>query len=674
MASAAQLALVLKASGQSDVQRAFNQVTKSITNIGSAVKAPINAVGSLVDALGRIGLAAQGIQSIASAAAGLGQSLGVGLASQMENVRAQLIAFTKDGAATDAILKQIRTEADKTPFSFQNMAQATVMLQPAAKASGQELMTLIRQAEILAALNPAQGLEGAAFSLREALSGDFISVMERFNIPRNLINQLKAEGVPAMEIVGRALQEMGADYSLVSNLAATTTGRFSTFKDAVDGIKIVAGQPILEALGEQLDRLSKFIEENKEMLTAFAQTIGNLVARVIRAASDLAERAVPLFLRLAAVVEKVFLGDMHGAFDNFRGLMTEIGANIVTKLQEWGTAFVEWVAPLIGPLLEALGNLALDVLVWLADQIPSLVAGMAEWGTVLVTWVDEVNGPLLTKLDEFGRTVFDWISDNSGSLGDEFMSWLNTAINWVVGASVQIVPNLLTLLTNVLRFISDKGPELTYKFLSEWLPAAIGWVAKTAIDILPELAKLLLTITVWIVGTAVPEILNFAFKMGNAIVSGMVKGLFNLGAMLVETIVNQLRKIKIDLGPFHLSAEGFRIDAPPAIVIETIQRTVRQVQEVVPGFAEGVQNFAGGLAVVGEQGPEVVRLPRGTDVIPNRTFGELMSGPIQQRAQLRSGVDDNRPVIIQIDGQPIYRATWGWLKRNGLTGANLGLS
>ena len=72
MASAAQLAIVLKASGQSDVQRAFNQVTKSITGIGSAVKAPINAVGSLVDALGRIGLAAQGIQSIASAAAGLG--------------------------------------------------------------------------------------------------------------------------------------------------------------------------------------------------------------------------------------------------------------------------------------------------------------------------------------------------------------------------------------------------------------------------------------------------------------------------------------------------------------------------------------------------------------------------------------------------------------------------
>jgi hypothetical protein len=36
----------------------------------------------------------------------------------------------------------------------------------------------------------------------------------------------------------------------------------------------------------------------------------------------------------------------------------------------------------------------------------------------------------------------------------------------------------------------------------------------------------------------------------------------------------------------------------------------------VPGFAGGVENFAGGMALVGEQGPELVNLPRGSDVIP----------------------------------------------------------
>lgn len=37
----------------------------------------------------------------------------------------------------------------------------------------------------------------------------------------------------------------------------------------------------------------------------------------------------------------------------------------------------------------------------------------------------------------------------------------------------------------------------------------------------------------------------------------------------------------------------------------------------IPAFAGGVQNFSGGLALVGERGPELVNLPRGSDVIPN---------------------------------------------------------
>ncbi len=46
----------------------------------------------------------------------------------------------------------------------------------------------------------------------------------------------------------------------------------------------------------------------------------------------------------------------------------------------------------------------------------------------------------------------------------------------------------------------------------------------------------------------------------------------------------------------------------------------------IPGFASGVQNFGGGLAVVGEQGPELVRLPKGTDVYSNAQSKNMVSG------------------------------------------------
>jgi len=43
-----------------------------------------------------------------------------------------------------------------------------------------------------------------------------------------------------------------------------------------------------------------------------------------------------------------------------------------------------------------------------------------------------------------------------------------------------------------------------------------------------------------------------------------------------------------------------------------------------PGFAGGVTNFSGGAAWVGERGPELVTLPRGSDVLP---FGRGGGGP-----------------------------------------------
>ena len=47
---------------------------------------------------------------------------------------------------------------------------------------------------------------------------------------------------------------------------------------------------------------------------------------------------------------------------------------------------------------------------------------------------------------------------------------------------------------------------------------------------------------------------------------------------------------------------------------------------LIPGFATGVQNFGGGLAVVGERGPELVNLPRGSDVIPNGQMSSAGGG------------------------------------------------
>jgi hypothetical protein len=279
-----ELKIVLTAQDQaSKVLKSMAGQLKEIDKQASAMSKAVGAAGTALKGLAAAG-AVGGVLAVAAGAQKAVEALtgGIGLANSVEQVRARLNAFTKDGAVTEQILEQIRSEADKTPFAFNEMANAAAMLLPASKSAQGGLEGLIREAEILAALNPSEGLEGAAFALREALSGDFVSVMERFNIPRELINRLKDEGVPNAQIVGRALQEMGADFSLVANLANTTQGRLSTFQDGLARLQAAAGEPILAALGVALDAASVALDENKEALTQVATAIGEGLAGAIK--------------------------------------------------------------------------------------------------------------------------------------------------------------------------------------------------------------------------------------------------------------------------------------------------------------------------------------------------------------------------------------------------------
>jgi hypothetical protein len=75
-----------------------------------------------------------------------------------------------------------------------------------------------------------------------------------------------------------------------------------------------------------------------------------------------------------------------------------------------------------------------------------------------------------------------------------------------------------------------------------------------------------------------------------------------------------------------------------------------KVKDVIPGFASGVTNFSGGLAIVGERGPELVNLPRGSDVIPNTDLPTSFSG----RSLASSGGQDTAggpSVTINFDPQ-----------------------
>lgn len=438
MASNSRLSIVISATD--NVSPVAKRIGASLQEIGHSASLPTVAIGGLVDALGRIGLAGLGISAVTSAAKGLGSALGIGLNVEMENVRAKLMAFTKDAGQAEEILQMIRLEADKTPFSFQAMAKATAGLMSAAKQANLPLMELVQTAEILAASAPEQGLEGAAFALREAVSGDFTSVIERFNLPRLYINQLKDSGIPALQAVQRAMKQMGFDTDLVSNLAGTASGRWSTLMDTIDGVKSKLSAPLFEILKQSLEETQKALDAHKAGIDGVAIALGGALAGALRTAVQAgkdfgaAVGAVNQFLKdspgvAAAVVGG--LGSVAAALAlSAAAAIAHTLATIPLTVATWALAAAQWalnLAMTANPIL-----LITSALVGLAAGLIYAYETSEAFRNVVDSVAATVRDALLPVLDrgmqkihDFGEAaarLVQFVSDRIGEIASLFNS------------------------------------------------------------------------------------------------------------------------------------------------------------------------------------------------------------------------------------------------------------
>lgn len=289
------------------IVEAVDHASKELRGIGKAVgglDGPIAALSRSmrplnehVATLGKtlaIG-AAGGIAALGAGLAGV-VATGLNFNNSMEQASAKINAFTKDSVETAKILEMVRDRAAKTPFAFEEMANAAAALGPAARQAQVPLESLIAQAEILAASNPAEGLEGAVFSLREALSGDFTSIIERFNLPKQRLKELAAEGVPALEAVQTAMKELGFDADLVSNMANTASGRWSTLMDTFTTLAATLTKPIFERVSAGMGELQTMIDRNMPAIQAYAETFAKSLAPAIETTID----AVKTFVQALA--------------------------------------------------------------------------------------------------------------------------------------------------------------------------------------------------------------------------------------------------------------------------------------------------------------------------------------------------------------------------------------
>jgi len=475
----------------------------------------LREINSTLTTMGR-GVATGAAAGIAGVTAALGAATMAGLSynNSVEQAGAKIQAFTKDHEKTAEILEMVQDRAAQTPFAYTEMANAASALMPTARAANAPLEDLLELSEILAASNPAQGLEGASVALREAVSGDYVSLIERFNLPRNYINQLKEEGVPALEIVQRSLQSLGYDTDLVANMANTAEGRWSTFQDTLQALAGQMTAPIFQALSGGLGQVNDKLTEMSPMLEEFAGQVAYVIEGVITGFSDAQGP-------LNALVE--YSGELPGVWQHV--------SNAAAMLYR----AIEAIKPVIAPLIPIIQ----------ANLIPILIALAAIIGTSLVAAFVAIVGPMIV----LGTQIL-LVSAAIGGLvlgGMKLYQHVTTTypqIGAIIGETIATMRGVFDTIVYIIDAITNAAPESDKLKVLIAVGRDLGGPWQTIADVInqvrikfieldeatqdirEELAKhlqpILTTIATVIGANIVPILMRFAGLLAGALFSAII--------------------------------------------------------------------------------------------------------------------------------------------------------
>jgi hypothetical protein len=219
----------------------------------------------------------------------------------------------------------------------------------------------------------------------------------------------------------------------------------------------------------------------------------------------------------------------------------------------------------------------------------------------------------------------------------------------------QNIQNLeITIGTGLLPIVTElfKGLQRLGDFIKQQFQPVLKQLDdiykkhKQDIDLLAEVLKIVL------VGALVIVIVFLAKT--TEMILGFIDKLFALVDFIKNVVNEALKKLGTNATQMgeNFKIAGLAIVAAFNDIKNAINGAISKLDEFIskiplvgghisiPHFAGGVTNFSGGMALVGEKGPELVNLPRGSSVIPNNQIGRAGGGSgIQVTQNIYNNVD-----------------------------------
>ena len=321
------------------------------------------------------------------------------------------------------------------------------------------------------------------------------------------------------------------------------------------------------------------------------------------------------------------------------GLMSTIKGKLKSNVADFGLKVVEKMKPALSSIITLIDKVSPVIEkfgVGIAEKIgsgieaasafiPQLISGFQSVQPILSGFINGFR-PLLPQLASFGTSVMGTIQQVTTAVMPAIGSIINTVqavlpsvlpvietvVNTIGSVISAAAPVIAGLVEGIGQVVSTLAPVFQTIFdgigqkvgsVLEFVGSKMGWIQEIIGTVAPVVAEILTT--AWSVISPVLDIAISVFKVLFNVVQTVFNGIASVISSVWETIkpivdgiANGLSWIADKIGGLF----GFGGGGGGS----------------VGSNAEGTNNWRGGPTWVGERGPELVDLPRGSRVLPNK--------------------------------------------------------
>ena len=608
MGNDSQLNIIVRA--QNAASDVLKQVENDVKGVGGKIDGAMKSAlpGSLAVAAG---IAAAGAATIAFGV----QSVGAYNAAAEASAKLKTNMMNVTGATASQV-KELEGLASK-------LQSIGVIEDDVIKAGMSQLATFNLQASTIGALTPKITDMVAQMKGHNATAEDMVGI-------NNLVGKVMTGNVGALSRYGVTLSEsqkqlleqgneaqraailnevLAQNYGKVNEaLRDTPQGKITGLKNAFGDLQEGVGEMIMTAATPFIDWLSDITTSMEEaggiiawmggifdrnrplvvgMLGAVAGALIPLIPLLYSAAAGVWAMVAPLLPFIAIGVGIALIGDQiaksMGGWDKLFEAVKQIGSQVFAFLKPSLDALWNTISTQLMPALVNLWNTLSPILLPALEKIALFMGGAliaSIW--IFINALNIVIQVVTSVVNFFTNTLipavanaFNWIGEKATWLKDHFWETIGFILGFFATLPIKLPVYIYQAISAIVSFLMNVNWSGVFSSIGRAFEGVWNWVkdsAKKAFDYMTGIN--------W-----------------GALLAGVAKGIGNGIVELIEGAIN-----------------GALSGLPGNLKVK------------IPRFAKGVQNFGGGMAVVGENGPELAYLPKGSNVYSNKESQSMMSG------------------------------------------------